>query len=122
MARAERLDALLGEKGELAGLSSRTFFAETSSRAIRAPWSTARSRTWIRRAVPALALGLAVFLGAALGSGGFTLEGRYYQQQLTALEAPEESFVVPEVTGHPGAAAAERRHLIRQFMALDGAN
>ncbi len=123
IARAARLDAVLGEGADLATLSSRTYFAETARR--RTGWSHGAegARPWLVRAVQVLVLGAAVYLGAALGSGALTAEGRYYQQQLTALEAPTRTFTVPEVANHPGAAGnVERRDLIRQFLALDGAN
>lgn len=119
MARAARLDALLGEKTEFKTLPSRTFLAETARRERRRPWSTARARVWLRRAVPMVALALATSLGVTLGSGTLTAGGRQLEGRPMALQAPAESFVVPEVTGHPGAVGGERRHLLRQIMALD---
>ncbi|NIR45992.1 MAG: hypothetical protein GWN99_16320 [Gemmatimonadetes bacterium] len=123
IARAERLKALLGEEADLATLSSRWFFAETRRRGLSRSLRLARLRAWLVRGVQVTALGLAICLGAVVGSGVLTAEGRHYRQQISALEASTRTFTVPEVAGHPGAVGAlERRHLIRQFVALDGAN
>ncbi len=77
---------------------------------------------WARRAVVVVALTVAAWAGAALGTASLTQESRFYAQRTAAQSGERILYGPPEVPGHPRAVAIERSDLIRQFVALDGSN
>jgi hypothetical protein len=95
------------------------------ARRSRRPRARRRPRHARRVGIVALTLGLATATGVALGSGLFNSADRFNAERLAAQRAAVESYVVPEVPGHPGApeaagAAPERSRSdnIREFLGL----
>lgn len=84
--------------------------------------ASARGRRWAARGVVCLAVALAAWIGAALGSGTLTAEARHYSELVAAQSGQVELFGPAEVPGHPGAEGLQRQDLLRQIMALDAVN
>ncbi|NIN72167.1 MAG: hypothetical protein GTO46_09675 [Gemmatimonadetes bacterium] len=92
------------------------------------PWVTRRRRRRrSRRAkrrplIVAATLGLALCIGALVGSGAFNARDRYNAQLIAAQEGAAQVYELPEVQGHPGAAPSrERSGSIREFLGMASA-
>jgi hypothetical protein len=67
-------------------------------------------------------LGLALCIGALVGSGAFNAQDRYTADLIAAQEGAVEVYELPEVQGHPGAAPSrERSGSIREFLGMASA-
>ena len=84
--------------------------------------ASARSRRWAARVSVCLAVVLAAWIGAALGSGALTAEARYYSKLVAAQSGQVELYGPAEVPGHPGAERWQRQDFLRKILALDAMN
>ncbi len=70
----------------------------------------------------ALAVGLALCVGALLGSGTLNSTARYNAELVAAQQGAVEVYDLPEVPGHPGAAPrGARSGSIREFLGMASA-
>ena len=82
-----------------------------------------RPRRWRRfrgrLGIVALTLGLAVLIGAVLGSGLLNSQDRFNADLYEAQLSGAEWYVIPQVQGHPGAEPARgRSDNIREFLGM----
>ncbi len=80
-----------------------------------------RRRLLSRGGVAVSAVALAAWTGSLLGSGVLDPGARFNAERLAAQSGAQVVYGPAEVPGHPSA-TAQRQDLIRQFVALDGAN
>ncbi len=91
--------------------------AASATRPARAKGQRPTRRRRGRLGIVALTLGLALVVGAVLGSGAFNSEDRFNTRLYEAQVGASPAYEVPEVHGHSGARpAGDRSDSLREFL------